>query len=77
MLAACNGDNDQSATVFDISTLSSRPDMVTGGDALVQIKYPEGVNPADVRVTLNGTDVTANFATLDTRARTIRGLRTG
>jgi hypothetical protein len=43
-----------------ISVVSGRADLVTGGDALVEVT---GVrNPADVRVRLNGRDVTATFA---------------
>lgn len=44
-----------------IDTLSTRPDVVTGGDVLVRVGVPRGVDPDDVRVTRDGTDVTAAF----------------
>jgi len=46
---------------FEISTLSSSPDMVSGGDALVRVDVPKIVPLCLVRVQLNGADVTAAF----------------
>ncbi len=43
-----------------ISVLSSRPDQVTGGNALVEVRVP-GTSSSDVTVERNGTDVTAEF----------------
>ncbi|MGW6512641.1 DUF6351 family protein, partial [Streptomyces niveus] len=34
-----------------IDTLSTRPDVVTGGDVLVRVGVPRGVDPDHVRVT--------------------------
>jgi hypothetical protein len=45
-----------------IDVLSNRADLVTGGDALVQVVVPRGASPARVRVDLNGQDVTSSFA---------------
>ena len=45
-----------------IVVLSNRADLVSGGDALVQIVLPARVDPATVRVSLDGTDVTSAFA---------------
>lgn len=59
-----------------LSSLSSRADMVTGGDALVQVALPEGVTAADVRVTRNGDDVSAAFSA-QADGRTLRGLVAG
>jgi len=42
--------------------LSNRADLVSGGDALVQVVLPDRVDPASVRVSLNGHDVTPEFA---------------
>lgn len=42
-----------------ITSLSSAPDFVTGGDALVEITP----GPSDYRVTLNGRDITTAFRT--------------
>lgn len=44
-----------------LSVLSSRPDTVSGGDALLAVSVPEGVRPTDVRITVGGADVTAGF----------------
>jgi hypothetical protein len=45
-----------------IDVLSNRADLVSGGDALVQVKLPNRTNPGSVRVALNGHDVTQSFA---------------
>src|SRR5215469_13017421 len=47
---------------FLISVLSSRPDMVSGGDALVRVDVPRTAPLACVRVFRNDDDVTAAFA---------------
>jgi hypothetical protein len=54
-----------------IDTLSTRPDMVTGGDVLVRVR---GAAADDVVVRLNGRDVTAAF---DDRTGLVTGLRLG
>ena len=54
--AASDGDS------FEISILSSSPDMVSGGDALVRVDAPEIVPLSLLRVELNGADVTTAFA---------------
>ncbi|HKY66140.1 MAG TPA: DUF6351 family protein [Acidimicrobiales bacterium] len=46
---------------FAITVLSGRPDQVSDGDALVQVTLPAGATAAQLRVTVNGTDVTAAF----------------
>src|SRR5690242_9145105 len=45
-----------------INVVSNRADLISGGDALVEVVPPPDVNPADVRVSLNGADVTSAFA---------------
>jgi Tannase-like family of unknown function (DUF6351) len=45
-----------------IEVLSNRADLVSGGDALVQVVLPDRVDPATVRVSVNGQDVTSAFA---------------
>ena len=47
---------------FEISVRGNRADLVSGGDALVEVVLPTGVAPATVRVSVNGTDATAAFA---------------
>jgi hypothetical protein len=46
---------------FEIAVLSSAPDQVSGGDALVEVTVPRRVAPDDVRITLGQTDVTSAF----------------
>ena len=45
-----------------IKTLSVRADLVSGGQVLTRIVVPGGKPPADLRVSLNGHDVTKRFA---------------
>lgn len=61
---------------FEISTLSNRADLVSGGDALVEVKVPKTVPMHKVTLTLNGVDVGAAFVA-DAAARTYRGLLSG
>ncbi len=73
------GESERSHEVV-IRTLSSRAYLVSGGDTLVQIELSRGIAARDVRVTLNGQDVTAAFrASPDGRALTglVTGLRQG
>ena len=53
-----------------------RPDMVSGGDVLIQIDIPAGLAARDVRVTLNNADVTAAFRA-DAAGRALTGFVTG
>ncbi|TXH05990.1 MAG: carboxypeptidase regulatory-like domain-containing protein [Nevskiaceae bacterium] len=46
-----------------IQVLSNRADLISGGDALLQVTLPAGVAAKDVTVDLNGQDVTKQFAT--------------
>jgi Tannase-like family of unknown function (DUF6351) len=58
LLTAAPGD---AAARLVITTLSSGPDRVSGGDVLVRIDVPPRVSLADVQVVLNGTNVTGAF----------------
>ncbi len=78
-------DNDQDrheskgSRNFSIEVLSGRPDMVAGGDSLIQIrvkKKEKKISLDDVTVRLNGADITAQFLA-DHAARTLTGLVTG
>jgi hypothetical protein len=60
---------------FEVVTLSNRADLVSGGDALVEVRVPKGVALSRVKVTRNGTDVTALFSAAGSNA--LRGLVTG
>src|SRR5258708_650817 len=55
-----------------VTVLSSHPDMVSGGDALVAVTAPS----SDIQVTLNGADVTSKFH-LDWERHAIVGLVPG
>lgn len=50
------------AQSFQVQVLSTRANLVSGGNALTQIELPAGTDPATVKVTLNGADVTSQFA---------------
>jgi hypothetical protein len=47
---------------LQIQVLSTRADLVSGGQALTAVALPAGTNPGSVLVDLNGHDVTAQFA---------------
>lgn len=56
---------------LEIKTLSSRPEFVSGGDTLLEVKAP-----AAVTLTLNGKDISAQLK-LDPTTKTYRGLVSG
>lgn len=58
---------------FRVEVVSSAPDQVTGGDALVAVTLPDGVEVDDVRIERNGTDITDVF-TLQEGPRILVGL---
>jgi len=45
-----------------IKTLSSRPDFVSGGDALIEVSVPPNTQLSDLSVQLNGVDVTRQLS---------------
>jgi hypothetical protein len=59
-----------------IVTLSTRPDAVSGGDVLVEVKLPRGTAPRDVEITLNRREITRAFQ-LDKARHALVGLVTG
>jgi hypothetical protein len=50
------------ADAFQVQVLSTRADLVSGGQALTRIALPAGTDPSTVTVSLNGSDVTRQFA---------------
>lgn len=68
LLAACGGSDSNDAppapppAALTVGVLSSRPDTVTGGSALVDIALPAGVAASAVILTANGADVTSALA---------------
>jgi Tannase-like family of unknown function (DUF6351) len=65
--------NDQQ---FRVTTLSSRPDMISGGDVLVQVDVPQDIALNKTKIELNGQDVTSVLR-LNNAAHTFVGLLTG
>lgn len=61
---------------FEIRTLSNRADLISDGDALVEVQVPKNVPMHQVTLTLNGANVDAAFVA-DAEARTLRGLLHG
>jgi hypothetical protein len=60
---------------LELDVLSSRADEVSGGDALIRVKLGARIDPDDVRVTLNGADVTGRFG--DGWTGVVDGMRLG
>src|SRR5216684_3703819 len=58
LLAAATGLASPAGGALTISVLSSQPDLVSGGDALIEINRTSG---DAVRVTVDGRDVTSAF----------------
>jgi hypothetical protein len=56
--------NTANAASPEIIVLSNRADLISGGDALVQIKLPAGSNPAFLKVDVDGRSVRSAFAFL-------------
>lgn len=65
------GDRD-----FKIEVLSSRPYMVSGGDALVRVSAIKNVNLGSVKIAVNGANVTGAFVA-NAGGRTLTGLVSG
>lgn len=72
-----NRNNTPPAGEISIQTLSSRPDMVSGGDTLVELAMPAGVSLDNLVIELNGLDVTALFTATDQSGGILRGLLDG
>jgi uncharacterized tannase-like protein DUF6351 len=60
-----------------IQTLSNRADLISGGDALVELVMPMPAVPHSLRVRLNGKDVSNAFAPRATAGGRVLGLLTG
>jgi hypothetical protein len=61
---------------FEIKTLSNRADLISDGNALVEIQVPKNVPMHQVTLLLNGANVTSTFVA-DEATRTLRGVVTG
>ena len=78
-LTSCGGDSGggSSSAAPTVTTLATRADMVSGGDALVEIGVPQGIPASVVTVDVNGRDVTSAFAARPALSNRIVGLITG
>src|SRR5688572_23238491 len=63
-------DSDDQGNELRISTLSTKPELVSGGDVLVRIDVPRKTSLQSLRVELNGSNITSAFRA-DTAARTL------
>ena len=62
LLAACSGGDGSQSAPLVVKVLSNRADMVSGGNAFVQIVPPAGSSASNPVVQLNGQDITNAFA---------------
>ena len=60
-LTSCGGNDDDQIAV-EIRTVSTRADLVSGGDALVQIVLPAGADATGLTVQVGSRDVSSAFA---------------
>ncbi|MCR6480512.1 DUF6351 family protein [Variovorax sp. ZS18.2.2] len=60
-----DGSGDSPVAAIALKTLSNRADLISDGDALMEVVLPQGVKSEDVRVDVNGTDVSPQFAVRD------------
>ena len=61
--AGCgSGGADNGSSQLEIRTLGNRADLISGGDALVEVVVPAGVQAAGLKVDVDGRDVSSAFA---------------
>lgn len=60
LLAACASALATPKNV-EIQTLSNRADLISSGDALVEVRLPKNLAPKNLELRLNGRDVTSQF----------------
>jgi len=46
---------------ISLRTVSTKPWLISGGDVLVELNYAASINPAQLRISLNGSDVSSLF----------------
>ena len=62
---------------LDVRVVSSAPELISGGDARVEIAVPDGIAYSDVEATLNGVDVAPAFAQDPEGGHQLEGVLTG
>jgi hypothetical protein len=75
MLLTLGAGTAQAGKGLSVQVISNRADLISGGDALVSVGLPPGTDPASVKVTLGGNDVSSQFAMRPNQA--YEGLLTG
>src|SRR2546426_968465 len=55
------GQASATGSELSIEVVSTRADLVSGGDALVKVNLPRHTDPRDVRIDVSGRDVTGAF----------------
>src|SRR5262245_55276057 len=61
---------------IDVKVLSTKFNLVSGGDALVEVKASEGARASDLRVTINGRKLETPLK-FDQATNTLKGVVTG
>ncbi|WP_295857349.1 DUF6351 family protein [uncultured Xylophilus sp.] len=82
LVAACGGGDgsNQTSNLVAISTVSSRPDMVSGGSTLVEVTLPAGMEKTSLKMAMNGSEVSSNLQSTEDPKKIVallEGLRVG
>src|SRR5689334_18431137 len=78
-LVSCGGNDDGPAPLLEIRTMNNRADLISGGDAMVEVVLPTSAAAAQLKVDVDGRDVSGAFATRSDGKLTglVTGLATG
>ena len=60
--AICACGHSSPGPTLVLTTLSNRADLISGGDAFLEIVVPQGISAAGLKVDVGGTDVSSAFA---------------
>src|SRR5437764_336013 len=61
VLPGAGGSEAAAPPSLEIRVLSSRPDMVSGGDTLIEVKAPTGTQKSQIALSLNNKDVSSSL----------------
>ena len=75
--AAAAGTGPPAGNHFELSVVSSPPELVSGGDARVEVAVPDKIALGAVTVELNGADVTSTFGSDPEGSHQLEGVVTG
>lgn len=76
LLLGTTGAHAAEPLALELKVLSSRPEFVSGGDALIEIRAKGAAKLEGVTLTLNGNDATRSVA-LDAAGKSLRGVVSG